>query len=99
MRIYPSRSEDPQKNPLDPDTKSNMMKKMFPDFTDNIINDADVKTIFDALKIADEENYSEVQIVVGSDRVKLSLIVLARSTMVSCTTLTTLKPSLLVIER
>ena len=69
LRIYPSRSEDPQKNPLDPDTKSNMMKKMFPDFTDNIINDADVKTIFDALKIADEENYSEVQIVVGSDRV------------------------------
>ena len=26
LRIYPSRSEDPQKNPLDPDTKSNMMK-------------------------------------------------------------------------
>ena len=48
LRIYPSRSEDPQKNPLDPDTKSNMMKKMFPDFTDNIINDGDVKTIFDA---------------------------------------------------
>ena len=69
MRIYPSRTEDPQKNPLDPDTKSNMMKKMFPDYEENIINDADVKTIFDALKIADEENYSEVQIVVGSDRV------------------------------
>ena len=69
LRIYPSRSEDPQKNPLDPDTKSNMMKKMFPDFSDNIINDSDVRTIFDALKIADEENYSDVQIVVGSDRV------------------------------
>ena len=69
LRIYPSRTEDPQKNPLDPDTKSNMMKKMFPDYEENIINDADVKTIFDALKIADEENYSEVQIVVGSDRV------------------------------
>lgn len=69
LRIYPSRSEDPQKNPLDPDTKTNMMKKMFPDFKDNIINDGDVKTIFDALKIADEEGYSDVQIVVGSDRV------------------------------
>ena len=69
LRIYPSRSEDPQKNPLDPDTKSNMMKKMFPDYSDNIINDADVKTIFDALKIADKEGYSDVQIVVGSDRV------------------------------
>ena len=69
LRIYPSRSEDPQKNPLDPDTKTNMMKKMFPDFEDNIINDADVKTIFDALKLADKEGYSDVQIVVGSDRV------------------------------
>ena len=69
LRIYPSRSEDPQKNPLDPDTKTNMMKKMFPDFEENIINDADVKTIFDALKLADKEGYSDVQIVVGSDRV------------------------------
>ena len=51
LRIYPSRSEDPQKNPLDPDTKTNMMKKMFPDFEENIVNDGDVKTIFDALKI------------------------------------------------
>ena len=69
LRIYPSRSEDPQKNPLDPDTKTNMMKKMFPDYEKNIVNDADVKTIFDALKIADKEGYSDVQIVVGSDRV------------------------------
>ncbi len=69
LRIYPSRSEDPQKNPLDPDTKTNMMKKMFPDYSDNIVNDADVRTIFDALKLADKEGYSDVQIVVGSDRV------------------------------
>ena len=69
LRIYPSRSEDPQKNPLDPNTKTNMMKKMFPDYSDNIVNDEDVKTIFDALKIADKEGYSDVQIVVGSDRV------------------------------
>ena len=69
LRIYPSRSEDPKKNPLDPETKTNMMKKMFPDFEENIINDADVRTIFDALKIADEEGFSDVQIVVGGDRV------------------------------
>ena len=69
LRIYPSRSEDPKKNPLDPDTKTNMMKKMFPDYEENIINDADVRTIFDALKIASEEGFSDVQIVVGSDRV------------------------------
>ena len=69
LRIYPSRSYDPKKNPLDPDQKINMMKKMFPDHADNIINDEDVTTIFDALKLADKEGYSDVQIVVGSDRV------------------------------
>ena len=69
LRIYPSRSEDPKKNPLDPATKTNMMKKMFPDFDEMIINDEGVRTIFDALKLADDEGYSDVKIVVGSDRV------------------------------
>ena len=69
LRIYPSRSEDPQKNPLDPETKTSMMKTMFPDFEENIINDEGIRTIFDALKLANDEGYSDVQIVVGSDRV------------------------------
>ena len=69
LRIYPSRTEDPQKNPLDPATKTNMMKKMFPDYEENIVNDDNVRTIFDALKLASDEGYSDVQIVVGSDRV------------------------------
>lgn len=69
LRIYPSRSVDPKKNPLDTNQKTELMKKMFPDHADNIINDDGVKTIFDALKIADEEGYSNVKIVVGSDRV------------------------------
>ena len=69
LRIYPSRSNDPKKNPLEPDEKANMMKKMFPDHAENIINDEGIRTIFDALKLASEEGYSNVQIVVGSDRV------------------------------
>ena len=69
MRVYPSRSQDPKKNPLDPDEKAELMRKMFPDHADSIINDSDVRTIFDALKIADEEGYKNVNIVVGSDRV------------------------------
>ena len=28
--VYPSRSNDPQKNPLEPAEKSEIMKKMFP---------------------------------------------------------------------
>ena len=64
MRIYPSR-----KNPLDPNQKSSLMKQMFPDHADNIVNDEGIKSIFDALKLANEEGYSDIQIVVGSDRV------------------------------
>lgn len=69
LRIYPSRSVDPKKNPLDTDQKTELMKKMFPDHADNIINDSSIKTIFDALKVADQDGYSNVKIVVGSDRV------------------------------
>ena len=69
LRIYPSRSFDPKKNPLDPDQKTNMMKKVFPDHAENIVNDESVKTIFDALELANNEGFSDVKIVVGSDRV------------------------------
>ena len=69
LKIYPSRSFDPKKNPLDPNQKASLMKKMFPDHAENIINDEGVKSIFDALKLANDEGYSNVQIVVGSDRV------------------------------
>ncbi len=68
IKIYPSRSQDPKKNPLDPDSKISFMKKMFPDFKENIINDDEMKTIFDVLVTANEEGYSSVNIVVGSDR-------------------------------
>jgi phosphopantetheine adenylyltransferase len=69
MRIYPSRSVDPKKNPLETDQKTELMKKMFPDHADSIINDESVKTIFDALKLANSDGFSNVKIVVGSDRV------------------------------
>ena len=69
LRIYPSRSFDPKKNPLDPGQKTDLMKKMFPDHEEAIVNDESVKTIFDALKIANGEGYSNIKIVVGSDRV------------------------------
>ena len=69
MRIYPSRSVDPKKNPLDTDQNTELMKKMFPDHSDSIINDQSIKTIFDALKVANSDGFSNVKIVVGSDRV------------------------------
>ena len=68
LKIYPSRSQDPKKNPLDPDTKISYMRKMFPEYGERIINDYKMKTIFDVLVTANEEGYGNVNIVVGSDR-------------------------------
>ncbi len=70
LRIYPSRTQDPKKNPLDPDTKYDVMSMMFPDHKDNIVNDPNAKTIFDVLKTAYDDGYSNVKIVVGDDRKK-----------------------------
>ena len=48
--------------------KVSYMRKMFPDFEENIINDPYMRTIFDVLVAAQEEGYTSVNIVVGSDR-------------------------------
>ena len=68
VNIYPSRTQDSKKNPLDPDMKISFMKKMFPDFKEIIINDDNMRSIFDVLINANEKGYSSVNIVVGSDR-------------------------------
>jgi hypothetical protein len=44
------------------------MRKAFPKFADNIINDDDMKTIFDVLKRADEDGYDSVSLVTGAKR-------------------------------
>ena len=67
-KIYPSRSNDQKKNPLDPDTKISVMRQMYPKHGERIVNDANSKTIFDVLKQAHADGYSGVNIVVGSDR-------------------------------
>ena len=68
LKIYPSRSQDAKKNPLDPDMKISFMKKMFPDYSENIVNDDEMKSIFNVLIAADEGGYRNVNIIVGSDR-------------------------------
>lgn len=68
--IYPSRSQDKKKNPLDPDTKISYMRQMFPAHSERIVNDNANITIFDVLKKAHNDGYTNVRIVGGSDRVK-----------------------------
>ena len=68
--IVPSRSEDPKKNPLDTDSKVSVMRQMFPQHSERIVNDGANRTIFDVLKKAHNDGYTNVRIVAGDDRVK-----------------------------
>ena len=68
--IFPSRTQDKKKNPLDPDTKIGYMQRMYPDHANNIVNDPETRTIFDVLKMAHNDGYTNVRIIGGSDRVK-----------------------------
>ena len=67
--IVPSRSQDPKKNPLDADTKVSMMRQMFPQHSERIVNDGANRTIFDVLKKAHNDGYANVRIIAGQDRV------------------------------
>ena len=67
--VYPSRSQDSKKNPLSQKQKIQYMKKMFSKHRTNIIS----STGNNALEIASElhdEGYTNLVMVVGSDRVK-----------------------------
>jgi hypothetical protein len=68
LRIYPSRSQDKKKNPLDADAKINYMRQMFPKYAGNIVDDANSKTIFNVMIGANEEGHKNMKIMVGADR-------------------------------
>ena len=67
-RIYASQSQDSKKNPLDFKTKTTFMKAMFPVHARSISTDK-VITPFDILTNLYNEKYTDVVMVVGSDRV------------------------------
>jgi len=68
--IVPSRSQDKKKNPLDADQKVAVMRQMFPNHSEKIVNDPANRTIFDVLKKAHNDGYTNVRIVGGADRQK-----------------------------
>ena len=68
FKLYPSRTQDPKKNPLDPDMKVSYMRKMFPKYEEQIVNDSEMISIFNVLTTAYEEGYKNVNIIVGADR-------------------------------
>ena len=69
FKIFLSRSNDPRKNPLSPRTKLAHMKAMFPRFARNIeINSTNM--ILDIASKLYRQGYTEIFMVVGSDRVR-----------------------------
>lgn len=68
-RIYVSQSQDSKKNPLNYSDKIKFLRKMFPKLGRNIIEDASIKSIFDALVILYKQKFTQVTLVVGSDRI------------------------------
>ena len=68
LRVYPSRSVDAKKNPLQPGAKIEYMKMMFPDYEESIKDDPNARTIFDVLIACSNLEYKAVTIVVGQDR-------------------------------
>lgn len=67
--IFPSRTQDSKKNPLDPQTKIDVMKLMFPQYIDNIVDDEKFKTIFDVLISLNQQGYNAINIICGAERV------------------------------
>lgn len=67
--VYASQSNDAKKNPLDYQSKIKFMRKMFPRYARNIILDKSIKTVFDILTKLYDKGYTEIKMVVGSDRV------------------------------
>ena len=68
LAIYPSRTQDKKKNPLDAKSKIGFMKTMFPDYQENIFDDNKARTIFDVLSAKYADGYKSVTIMVGQDR-------------------------------
>ena len=69
IMVFPSQTQDPKKNPLPFPKKVAYMKKMFPRYAKNIIV-SKARQVFEISNILHDQGYTDVTMVVGSDRVK-----------------------------
>jgi len=65
--IFPTHTQDKNKNPMTHDEKVGAMRKLFPGA--NVASHDKVKTIMDAMKHLEKKGHKEVTVVAGSDRV------------------------------
>jgi nicotinic acid mononucleotide adenylyltransferase len=67
--IFTSQSQDPDKNPLDYQTKVNFLKKLFPSIQDKIVYDMTIKNVLQAADKLKANGYTDATFVCGSERV------------------------------
>ena len=68
-RVYLSKSEDSDKNPLKFRQKISLMKRMFPRYANQIVT-SNSNQIFEIAVELHKQNFTEIFMVVGSDRVR-----------------------------
>jgi hypothetical protein len=69
-RIFTTQSNDSKSNPLEYEEKIKFLRKMFPKYGRNFIQDKSIKTIFDALPKLTQQGFTKLILVVGSDRIE-----------------------------
>jgi|694.fasta_scaffold67515_3 nicotinic acid mononucleotide adenylyltransferase len=66
--IIPTKTTDKEKNPLTIQEKITYINKIFPEYTNNVINSSQINTIIEAAKYFSNKGYKNLKLVVGSDR-------------------------------
>ena len=67
--LYSSQSQDPQKNPLDFKTKMSYLKKFFGASKLKVVPGRGIRNVFDVLNDLYKKGYTNIQMVVGDDRI------------------------------
>ena len=70
IKIFTSKSQDKKKNPLDYATKVEFLKKLFPQYASDIVDDSSLNTIMKVAQYLYDQGYTHATFVGGSDRIE-----------------------------
>jgi len=71
MKIFTTLSQDSKKNPLDYETKIDFIRKIHPDYADNVVEDTKLNTITKVAEYLNEQGFNHATFVGGDDRKNL----------------------------
>ena len=71
IKIFTTQSQDSKKNPLDYSTKIEFIRKIHPDYAENVIEDTSLNTITKVAAYLNDQNYTHATFVGGDDRKNL----------------------------